>query len=109
MSGSKTNAMNRKEILATTRKARPEEDFVWDGSDEDDRPATSKELRAGVDAYRKQRGRPAGSGTKEQVSIRLDQSTLKAFRATGRGWQTRLNDALADWIKSHSPEEAGQH
>ena len=86
MSGSKTNAMNRKEILATTRKARPEEDFVWDGSDEDDRPATSKELRAGVDAYRKQRGRPAGSGTKEQVSIRLDQSTLKAFRATGRGW-----------------------
>ncbi|MDD2774323.1 MAG: BrnA antitoxin family protein [Gallionella sp.] len=29
---------------------------------------------------------------------------LAAFRASGAGWQTRMNAALADWLKSHSPE-----
>jgi hypothetical protein len=27
---------------------------------------------------------------------------LAAFRAGGDGWQTRMNDALKDWLKSHS-------
>jgi uncharacterized protein (DUF4415 family) len=26
---------------------------------------------------------------------------LEAFRATGEGWQTRMNDALRDYAKSH--------
>jgi hypothetical protein len=28
---------------------------------------------------------------------------LPAFRATGAGWQTRMNDALRDWLRTHSP------
>ncbi len=47
-------------------------------------------------------GRPAGSGNKEQVPIRFDKDVLAAFRATGRGWQTRMNDALKEWLKEHS-------
>ena len=39
------------------------------------------------------RGRPAGS-SKQQVSLRLDKAVLDHFRATGPGWQTRMNDAL---------------
>lgn len=103
MPGSKTNAMSRKEVLAAVRKARPEQDFVWDGKDEDERPATAEELAAGLEAYRKRRGRPAGSGTKEQVAIRFDREILDAFRASGPGWQTRMNEALKDWLKNHSP------
>lgn len=38
-------------------------------------------------------GRPAGSD-KEMVSIRLDKDVLAKFRATGPGWQTRINAAL---------------
>lgn len=38
-------------------------------------------------------GRPRGS-TKEQVTLRIDKVVLAHFRATGPGWQTRLNDAL---------------
>ena len=38
-------------------------------------------------------GRPAGS-TKRLVSLRLDQAVLDHFRATGPGWQTRLNEML---------------
>lgn len=103
MPGSKTNAMSRKQVLAAVRAIPPAQDFVWDGKNEDERPATEKELHAGVAAYRKQRGRPAGSGTKEQVAIRIDNDVLAAFRAAGPGWQTRMNAALRDWLKSHSP------
>lgn len=52
---------------------------------------------------RRRVGRPAGSGSKEQVAIRLDREILAAFRATGPGWQTRMNEALRDWLKTHSP------
>jgi uncharacterized protein (DUF4415 family) len=38
-------------------------------------------------------GRPPGSN-KLSVSIRLDADVLEKFRATGPGWQTRINEAL---------------
>ena len=47
------------------------------------------------------RGRPAGSGTKVATSLRLDRDLLQAFKDTGEGWQTRLNDALREWAKDH--------
>jgi len=101
MPGSKTNAMNRKEVLAAMRALPPAEDFVWDQVDENERPASDQELDASVAAYRK-RGRPAGSATKEQVAIRFDHEILAAFRAAGPGWQTRMNDALKEWLRTHS-------
>ena len=33
-------------------------------------------------------------GVKEQVTLRIDQDVLEYFRATGPGWQDRINDAL---------------
>jgi len=101
MSGSKTNAMKRKAVLEAVRAIPPARDFVWDGLDEDDRPATAVELAAGIDAARRKRRRPVGSGTKEQVAIRIDHDILEAFRAGGPGWQTRMNDALREWVKKH--------
>ena len=38
-------------------------------------------------------GRPRGSN-KEQVALRLDKDVLAKFRATGPGWQTRINEVL---------------
>lgn len=32
--------------------------------------------------------------TKQLVSLRLDQDVLQRFRATGPGWQSRMNEAL---------------
>lgn len=72
MSGSKTIAMKREAVLEAVRAMPPAKDFVWDGSDEDDRPATAAELAAGIVAVRRKCGRPAGSGTREQVAIRID-------------------------------------
>ena len=39
---------------------------------------------------------------KEQVAVRYSPDVLAAFRATGAGWQTRMNDALRDWLRTHS-------
>jgi uncharacterized protein (DUF4415 family) len=40
------------------------------------------------------RGRPLGSGQKTQVTLRIDTDVLNKFKATGAGWQRRINDAL---------------
>lgn len=102
MTGSKMNTMNRNDVLAAVHAVPNEKDFVWDGKTESDRPATAAELIAGVTSARKRRGRPAVSGVKEQVAIRVDKDVLTAFRASGPGWQTRMNAALKDWLKTHS-------
>lgn len=49
------------------------------------------------------RGRPRKEVTKAPVNIRLSPDVVEAFRATGRGWQTRVDEALKDWLKSHKP------
>jgi uncharacterized protein (DUF4415 family) len=40
------------------------------------------------------RGRPKGSGKKISTTIRFDEDILAHFKATGRGWQTKINEAL---------------
>lgn len=42
----------------------------------------------------KLRGRPKAAFTKEPIKIRLDADVVQALRATGDGWQTRINDTL---------------
>lgn len=46
-------------------------------------------------------GRPKAEVTKERITIRLSPDVLERFRATGTGWQTRVDAALRDWLKTH--------
>lgn len=46
-------------------------------------------------------GRPPKEHPKEQVSVRYDADILAAFRATGEGWQTRMNNALRTFLSEH--------
>jgi uncharacterized protein (DUF4415 family) len=103
MPGSKTNELSRAQVLAAVRALPQGNGYVWDGVDEDDRPLSGDEAQAGLVAALKKRGRPAGSGSKEQVAIRFDRDVLSAFRGSGPGWQMRMNDALLDWLRTHSP------
>jgi len=41
-----------------------------------------------------QRGRPKAEVTKVSTTIRLDPDVIAAFKASGAGWQSRINDAL---------------
>jgi uncharacterized protein (DUF4415 family) len=50
------------------------------------------------------RGRPKGSTSvhsKQAVKLRLDPDLLQALRASGAGWQTRVNAILRDAILNH--------
>ncbi len=49
----------------------------------------------------KLRGRPKAGVTKESVTIRLSPEVVQSFRASGAGWQTRMDAALKDWLKTH--------
>ena len=60
------------------------------------------------DEYRKAvkkalRGRPPGTGVKKSTTVRFDNDILDTFRSTGKGWQTRMNNALRDWLKENKP------
>ncbi|MDP2785977.1 MAG: BrnA antitoxin family protein [Sulfurimicrobium sp.] len=48
-------------------------------------------------------GRPRAEVTKERITIRLSREVVEQFRASGEGWQTRVDAALKDWLKTHSP------
>jgi uncharacterized protein (DUF4415 family) len=39
-------------------------------------------------------GRPKEAVTKEAVNIRLDPDVVAHYRATGPGWQSRINETL---------------
>ena len=52
---------------------------------------------------------PQRRPTKERVTIRLSPEVVSAFRATGKGWQSRLDAALNDWLTEHSADEAGRN
>jgi uncharacterized protein (DUF4415 family) len=46
-------------------------------------------------------GRPKAEITKERITIRLSRDVLASFRATGQGWQTRVDGALRQYILEH--------
>ncbi len=48
------------------------------------------------------RGRPVQAVTKTPIKLRLDPDIVSTFKAQGRGWQTRMNDALREWLSTHS-------
>jgi len=51
------------------------------------------------DAARQKRlGRPPLESRKEQINIRLSAQVLAAFRATGEGWQTRIDNLLQEAV-----------
>ena len=47
-------------------------------------------------------GRPKAENRKLALTVRYDADVVAAFKATGAGWQTRMNEALREWLKTHS-------
>ncbi|MDR1423984.1 MAG: BrnA antitoxin family protein [Azoarcus sp.] len=41
-----------------------------------------------------------------QDAALLDAEPVKAFRATGTGWESRIVRVLHDWLQTHSPMDA---
>jgi uncharacterized protein (DUF4415 family) len=47
------------------------------------------------------RGRPKAENPKVFTAIRLDADLIEAFKATGKGWNTRINAALRQYLNEH--------
>ena len=63
--------------------------------------AFTPQTYAALVAMKRPRGRPKAEETKVFTAIRLDADLLEAFKATGKGWQTRVNAALRQFITEH--------
>jgi uncharacterized protein (DUF4415 family) len=55
------------------------------------------------------RGRPRLDAPKVLLSVRYDADVVEAFKASGEGWQTRMNDALREWARLHGMLHGRKH
>jgi uncharacterized protein (DUF4415 family) len=78
-----------------------------DWIDPDDAPLLTKEffdraeireggkvIRAATGTLTRMGRPPLGDAAKQQVTLRLDRDVIEAFRASGAGWQSRMNEVL---------------
>ena len=49
---------------------------------------------------------PQLAPTKKQLTIRLNREVVDYFKLQGRGWQTKINDVLIDYINSHNDTDS---
>ena len=107
-----------------TRKKLPATPVEWEtliaAAPGKDRPLTAKEeekmagavvvkggsyaaVRSALAQKRKRGERgPQITPTKQLVSVRYSPEVLQYFKATGSGWQTRMNEALLEWVNKRS-------
>ena len=46
-------------------------------------------------------GRPKAETIKTPISIRLSPEVVDYFKETGKGWQTRMDEVLKDYVSHH--------
>jgi uncharacterized protein (DUF4415 family) len=73
--------------------------------DPDDAPELTDAFFQSADEYKGnqliKRGRPKAKAIKLLLTVRYDADVVQAFKATGRGWQSRMNDVLRQYIAEH--------
>ena len=70
-------------------------------ADPDAQPLTAKQLKAMV-PMRALRGRPKSASAKQLVSVRYSPEVLAYFKATGEGWQSRMDGVLRQYVTRRS-------
>jgi uncharacterized protein (DUF4415 family) len=66
-------------------------------ADPDAQPLTPKQLKAML-PLRALRGRPMSANPKQLVSVRYSPEVLAFFKATGEGWQSRMDGVLRQYV-----------
>lgn len=69
-------------------------------SDPDAQPLTPKQLKSMV-PLRTLRGRPKSNNKKLLVSVRYSPEVVAYFKSTGEGWQSRMDEALREYVEQH--------
>ncbi len=87
-------------------------DIIWPTDEEDAR--INAGIAADPDTYEltdeefkrlRPMGRPRSEITKERITIRLSPDVVETFRATGKGWQSRMDKALREYVRNHSQSD----
>jgi uncharacterized protein (DUF4415 family) len=65
--------------------------------DPDALPLTSKQLKSMV-PMTSLRGRPKSANPKKLVSVRYSPEVIEYFRASGDGWQSRMDEVLRNYV-----------
>lgn len=76
----------------------PEEDAAINAGIAAD-PDTHELSSADIAEMRPLRGRPRLAQPKAALTMRVDADVLAALKATGPGWQTRINELLRDAVR----------
>lgn len=74
-------------------------------SDPDALPLTDEQMSAMV-PMRVLRGRPKLAYKKQLVSIRYSPEVIDYFRASGAGWQARMDAVLKEYVEAHATVDA---
>jgi uncharacterized protein (DUF4415 family) len=74
-------------------------------SDPDALPLTDRQMSEMV-PLRVLRGRPKLANKKQLVSIRYSPEVIAYFKASGAGWQARMDAALKEYVEAHSNGDA---
>jgi len=69
-------------------------------SDPDAQPLTPKQLKEMV-PMRTLRGRPKLDNKKLLLSVRYSPEVVAYFKSTGEGWQSRMDEALREYVAQH--------
>lgn len=70
-------------------------------SDPDAQPLTPRQLEAMVPMSALRKGRPRSGTAKQLVSVRYSPEVLAFFRASGEGWQARMDAVLKEYVLQH--------
>ena len=79
----------------------PELTKAWFAKAKPAREFFPPDVYAALVAMKRPRGRPKAEEPKVFTGIRLDVDLLNAFKSTGKGWQTRINAALRQFMIEH--------
>ena len=52
-------------------------------------------------------GRPRSTNPKQSTTLRLPSEVLAYFKAGGKGWQTRISDALSEYVTERGHGKGG--
>ena len=80
--------------VITSEEYREMPEWTEDQSDRAEFTIGNKIIRRARGTLTRPPGRPKADAPKRSVHLRLSPDVLAHFRATGKGWQTRIDEAL---------------
>lgn len=88
------------EIAAAIAKA-PERAQASEGSYDPNDPGAVEEYWKKATVRRPGQRGPGKRAKKILLSVRYSPEVVEYFKSTGEGWQTRMDEALQDWVAAH--------